>query len=340
MLDKKPRPYSYPDVLSSENSEDETEYVPVGERLRRKREWQHQSLLEISRALKITEKSLKAIEELDVEKLPAQVYARGFVKLYAEFLGLDAEQIVTDFTTELAAVSVNKEQKITPHQLRSFRRTRITITPRIITVVAVILVAIIALVYLSFEVRGFTRAPALTLSSPNDNVKIKENNILVKGKTDPTAEVKINGEKVFVQSDGSFSETIGIGSGINKISVSARSIGGKERVVEREVLVEQKEPTPTPPTSPDTVAGPSVPAGNIELQIKTDEAVWVSVTVDGKSALNATLNVGDEKSFIGKEIKITAGKGNKVQIKQGSGDWKVLSENVGVVRNVFFKETQ
>ncbi|MDO8512347.1 MAG: DUF4115 domain-containing protein [bacterium] len=337
MSDKKPRAYSNPGDLVNPVPEDSLEYVPVGQRLKRKREWQHQSLLDVSRALKIQEKSIKAIEELDVEKLPAQVYARGFVKLYAEFMGLDADQTVNDFTTELTNVRVHKEQKITPHQLRSFHGPKLIISPRLIAVTVGVLVAIIALTYLFFEVRGFTRAPALTLSSPADNSKIKENNVTVKGKTDPTAEVKINGEKVFVQSDGSFSETIGIGPGLNKISVSAKSIGGKESTVTREVLVEQNQPTPGPSASPEGSVSPTVSAGTVQLQIKTDEAVWVSVAVDGKSAFNGSLDKGTEKTFAGKEISITAGKGNKVQVKQGSEDWKVLSETPGVAKNITFK---
>lgn len=340
MLDKKPRAYSYPGDLVNPVLEESLEYVPVGQRLKRKREWQHQSLLDVSRALKITEKSLKAIEELDVEKLPAQVYARGFVKLYAEFMGLDAEQTVKDFTTELANLRVSKEQKITPQQLRSFRGPKLIITPRLIAVTAGVLVAIIALSYLFFEVRGFTRAPMLTLSSPVDDSRVKENNVTVKGKTDPTAEVKINGEKVFVQSDGSFSETIGIGPGLNKITVSAKSIGGKESAVTREVLVEQNQSTPSVSPSPESSMSPEASTGSVQLRMKTDEAVWLSVAVDSKSAFSGSLDYGTEKTFSGKEISITAGKGNKVQIKQGNEDWKVLADAPGVVKNITFKNGQ
>jgi cytoskeletal protein RodZ len=337
MIDKKHREYSYPGALPVTEPEEDTEYVPVGQRLKRKREWQHQTLLDVSRALKIQEKSLKAIEELDVEKLPAQVYARGFVKLYAEFMGLDADQTVNDFTTELTNVRVHKEQKIIPQQLRSFRGPKLIITPRLVAVIVGTMVAIIALTYLFVEVRGFTRAPILELSSPMDNTRIKENNVAVKGKTDPTAEVKINGEKVFVQSDGSFSETIGIGVGLNKIRVVAKSIGGKESVVAREVFVAQEDSTPGPSVAPESSPVPGTENGAVQLQMKTDEPVWISVVVDGKSAFNGSLDSGIEKTFSGKEISVTAGKGNKIQIKQGNGDWKILSETPGVVRNLIFE---
>ena len=43
---------------------------------------------------------LSAIEELDIQQMPARPYAIGFVKTYAEFLGLDARPIVERFKTE------------------------------------------------------------------------------------------------------------------------------------------------------------------------------------------------------------------------------------------------
>lgn len=50
---------------------------------------------------------LQAIEELDVANLPARPYAIGFVKTYAEFLGLDATEAVDAFKHD-AGFNVSK----------------------------------------------------------------------------------------------------------------------------------------------------------------------------------------------------------------------------------------
>ncbi len=68
-----------------------------GERLRRQREMRGVSLEEISQSTKIGKRSLKAIEDEDFEKLPGGIFNKGFVRAYARFLGLDEEQIVSDF---------------------------------------------------------------------------------------------------------------------------------------------------------------------------------------------------------------------------------------------------
>lgn len=49
---------------------------------------------EVSERLHIRTRYISAIEEGKFELLPGKVYARGYVHTYAEFLGLDADQVV------------------------------------------------------------------------------------------------------------------------------------------------------------------------------------------------------------------------------------------------------
>jgi cytoskeletal protein RodZ len=320
----------------AEDQQEIGDYISVGSRIRKSRVNQGIALRDLAHELKITDKILEALEQSDFSKLPAPVYVRGFVKMCAEYLGLDGDELARDFLSELHSAQEKTEQKITPQQLRSFHRPFFVITPRVTTIAVGVLIVLIAFGYLFFEVRGFTRAPSLTLSSPLNNAKIESNNVLVKGKTDATAEVKINGEKIFVKSDGTFEENVGIGSGVNKISVSAKSIGGKERVVEREVLVEQNQPEAIPTASPGATASPVISNGNTQLKIKTDSDVWVSVLVDGKTAFSGIINVGQENDFSGKSISVTAGRANKVQVQKNGGEWAVLADTPGVAKNVIF----
>lgn len=66
----------------------------LGEILRQAREDKGLSLAQVEEATKIRSTYLQALEEDDFERLPAPVYVRGFLKNYAKFLGLDAEQIL------------------------------------------------------------------------------------------------------------------------------------------------------------------------------------------------------------------------------------------------------
>lgn len=69
----------------------------IGEHLRREREKQGLSLDDVIQKTKISRRNLKAIEQGDHEDLPHPVYAKGFVKNYAHFLGLDVEEIADLF---------------------------------------------------------------------------------------------------------------------------------------------------------------------------------------------------------------------------------------------------
>ncbi len=73
----------------------ETEFT--GRLLQRVRESQGVEIEEIVQRTKIASSHLRAIEAEDFEKLPAQVYTRGFVQQLAKLLGLDATQVTRTY---------------------------------------------------------------------------------------------------------------------------------------------------------------------------------------------------------------------------------------------------
>lgn len=68
----------------------------VGDILRQKRKEMNFSLKEAENATSIRMVYLQALEDGEMQKLISPIYAQGFFKQYASFLGLDGEQIVRD----------------------------------------------------------------------------------------------------------------------------------------------------------------------------------------------------------------------------------------------------
>jgi len=68
-----------------------------GERLRREREMRGVSLDDIAEATKIGTRSLRALEDEHFELLPGGIFNKGFVRAYAKYLGLNADQAVADY---------------------------------------------------------------------------------------------------------------------------------------------------------------------------------------------------------------------------------------------------
>ncbi len=74
-----------------------SDLASFGEELRREREIRGISLKEIADATKISKRFLEAIERNDHKTLPAPVFTRGFVREYARYLGLNAEEMVNRY---------------------------------------------------------------------------------------------------------------------------------------------------------------------------------------------------------------------------------------------------
>jgi cytoskeleton protein RodZ len=74
----------------------------VGQDLRSARLKRGDDLATVSRALKIRKDHLEALEEDRLEALPGRTYAVGFVRSYADYLGLDSVQCVERFKAEIA----------------------------------------------------------------------------------------------------------------------------------------------------------------------------------------------------------------------------------------------
>lgn len=67
----------------------------LGNTLRQAREARGLSLAQVEEQIRVRSAYLSALEEEDFAQLPGPVYVKGFLKNYAQFLGLDAAQILS-----------------------------------------------------------------------------------------------------------------------------------------------------------------------------------------------------------------------------------------------------
>ena len=77
----------------------------VGDILRREREKQGLTIANVEKGTSIRGLYIEHIERGNVAELPGMVYAKGFVRNYAKFLGLNAENLVQQFAEENGSVS-------------------------------------------------------------------------------------------------------------------------------------------------------------------------------------------------------------------------------------------
>lgn len=127
----------------------------IGDLLRRTREAQGLTLEEISDMTKISVRYLEAIESGDYSVIPAKVYAQGFIRNYANVLGLDGAELSARFgrterslyagaLDDLATARVGRMQRAQVER----RATRMRVLVRILVALVAIL-AVAAAVYLA-----------------------------------------------------------------------------------------------------------------------------------------------------------------------------------------------
>ena len=71
----------------------------IGNSLREARLRQSLEFLEIEQGTKIRGKYLRALEDEQFDVLPAQTYVKGFLRSYAEYLGLDGQLYVDEYNS-------------------------------------------------------------------------------------------------------------------------------------------------------------------------------------------------------------------------------------------------
>jgi len=112
----------------------------IGATLREARERRGLSLDDVQASLHFRERYLTALEDEQWDLLPGEAYTKGFLRTYAEFLGLDGTLFIDEFNERVAA---EEDQAIVPESLAP-RRKRSRLLVRAIVGVVVLAVAVFA----------------------------------------------------------------------------------------------------------------------------------------------------------------------------------------------------
>jgi cytoskeleton protein RodZ len=133
----------------------------IGYSLRSARERQGLGLPEIELATKIRAKYIRALEEEDFESLPGDSYVRGFLRTYAEYLGLDGEIYVDEYASRFHASDPWHDEPAPRQRPRRTRRDR-SIERRAVVLALAGIAMLTALVFAAWRYGGSTtNVPAL-----------------------------------------------------------------------------------------------------------------------------------------------------------------------------------
>jgi hypothetical protein len=83
----------------------------IGNSLREARLRQGLDFVEIEQSTKIRGKYLRALEDEQFDVLPAQTYVKGFLRSYADYLGLDGQLYVDEFNSRYVRGELEEEEE-------------------------------------------------------------------------------------------------------------------------------------------------------------------------------------------------------------------------------------
>jgi cytoskeleton protein RodZ len=104
----------------------------IGSSLRAARMRQELELSQAEHDTRIRAKYLKALEDERFDVLPGPAYTKGFLRTYADYLGLDAQPFIDEYNTRFAP----EEEEAPPPQLRIRQRRRFALAPWLLVVAA------------------------------------------------------------------------------------------------------------------------------------------------------------------------------------------------------------
>ncbi len=120
----------------------ETESVSFGTWLRRQREIREIPLREIAEVTKISVRYLEALEQDRFDVLPAPVFAKGFLREYSRYVGIDPDEVVNSYL--IAQQSPSEEVAPELPRRAEIRGGRDWITGTTLAVGVTVLVGVVA----------------------------------------------------------------------------------------------------------------------------------------------------------------------------------------------------
>jgi cytoskeletal protein RodZ len=268
-----------------------------GQILQNRRKELKKTLFVVSQETRIQERFLKYIEADDYSKFDSGVFVNGFIKIYADYLGLDVERMLALYRR----ASNQALKKVTSRKKGRKLDLRKLVTPINTAIVLVAAAVIAGAFYLNMQFGKFQRAPELEIASPNTEETVETDSVSVLGVADTNSEVFLNGEQIDINADGSFEHEVALKEGVNTISIEAVNPNNSDQKTTRSLEIEYRKSEPVEEDKePTTFAA--------YLQI-SGEDTWVQFIVDDSQKYAQVLAPGKTETFtMERSVEVVTGK--------------------------------
>jgi len=213
-----------------------TDFDLIAKELKRARENKKLSLEEASQKTKINIKYLIALEKGDFLALPKGLYGKNFLKEYSIFLGLNRSYFLEVYNDSKL---LKREPAKNLFSNQVVKNKYFLAIPNLLRKILILTIVFVFFAYLLFSFQKLNSSPRLEINYPPDNFITNEKIIKIKGLTEQSVDISINGDNILVNLDGTFSQKINLKSGINEIVIEAKKKYGKTHTIKKQILLQR-----------------------------------------------------------------------------------------------------
>lgn len=331
----------------------------IGQRLKDARVATGLSLQDIADRTKIRRQYLEAIEEGQFEKIPGPVYVKGFIKQYAQAVGLNGNDLVEMYRHEIheepndtvAKVATNSPDE-PRRRMDRHRHKPSRFNPRKVTVALIVLLILGGIGYFAYFMISTLKNETIPQLREPDVIDQQNGGTPTDGSdTDEPG----TDEPDFTGIDGTGTDGIDAGTTpdmtADPLATDPSGMGTDEtdpagQTFPDQVSAGQQGQTGTPvqpndltgqttaplPAGSEAGSGTTAPvnSGGADAQVGTEFQIvvtgksWIKIDLDGKTVFTQTVT-DQTLSFTGQKMAVRAGNAGAVRVMQNG----VLSEPFG-----------
>ena len=238
----------------------------IGNTLRKEREKQKLSIQDIEKGTSIRSIYIEALEKGEYDKLPGEVYAKGFIKNYGNFLNLNGEELVRQFIMEISTISTPADTSATEN-----KNTESSIAAKNLG-------------------EKYQNQPV------EENLKTETNSKKYLAVAAAFLVILIGG--IVYNFSGSDEKPVTVAQ-VEKPKIETQKVETPKVETVAEV---PKTPEPAPqPAAPPPVPNPPPAVKGVNLQATFSGDCWTRVIVDGVLAYEGMFNAGETKDWKGNQ---------------------------------------
>ena len=286
----------------------------LGAKFKKKREKLDIPLAQARNETKIRMTYLEAIEEGDFEEVEQEVYLKGFLKIYANYLGLDERKIMQEYKEYK---KIQEQEDKDPEEIKAEQKQ--TIGDRIKEFIdyhqnkflyafmaLLLLLIIIAVLFLGTVMyKSFNSGEVNLLSNVETYVeeKVIEQDEQQEGANSANTEEVVslesnakekNESQVKSKNTSQNQEPKAISESKNKVADKDSKQAANRQTFEKEEVIQNPK--------------------QINLRIKAIANSWCAVDINGKTVFKGIMKAGSSKNFSGQNIKLKISNGAGIKI--------------------------